>query len=72
MSTNDKGLGLIEGAANIAAFLGPEVTERRVYYLHEIKALGGAIFKVGDRLAARAERLRAEVAKREQEAAETS
>lgn len=51
MQENDLADDLLEGAAGIAAFMGPNWNPRRVYYAAERQYL--PIFRIGNRLSAR-------------------
>ncbi len=55
---------LLEGAAEIAAFMGPKWNRRRVFYAAERKYL--PIFRLGNRLSARKSALRRRIEDLEQ------
>ncbi len=55
---------LLEGAAEIAAFMGPNWNRRRVFYAAERKYL--PIFRLGNRLSARKSALRRRIEDLEQ------
>ncbi len=64
MQENDLADDLLEGADEIAAFMGPKWNRRRVFYAAERKYL--PIFRFGNRLSARKSTLRRHVEDLEQ------
>ncbi len=66
MQENDLADDLLEGADEIAAFMGPKWNRRRVFYAAERKYL--PIFRFGNRLSARKSSLRKRIEDLEQAA----